>query len=401
MTTVPTERTVYVNAKTGNDTTNNGQSSSTPYKTITKALKAVASPGPIPVLDIEVANGVYNAANGEVFPLVVPSVTGLVINGSTYGVRGTSKGAFIDGAGEDTVYEKAVGGVAKSSYTSIVIPIGAQVSMTNMYVGASHPALPGAAVYDAVDVLGQLTGTTSAFNPSIVRVPGRLNGVLVAGGTLSCASCSIAGRFYAIATFAIPATVCGGSSGSGGSSGGSGSGNGSCPILTLTGPQISGQGSIIGLEGIKTDGTATIVVSNQTFSGESIAFSDDYKPFLTGIVPVPADFGQGGGTPQSTGGNIFLGARTSVISLGLPGDEVDAYGDTWNQNSQGSGSNGQFRSEFIFAPGAAGTNVTIASAANGAKVRVGPFKHPTPTPSASPSGSPSGSPSASPTASPT
>src|SRR5580658_336915 len=105
LTAVPTQRTVFVNAAKGSDTGNGSQA--TPYKTITRALKAVASPGPIPVLDIEIANGDYNTTNGEVFPLVLPSVTGLVINGSLYG-RGASKGAYIDGAGEDVAYEKAV-----------------------------------------------------------------------------------------------------------------------------------------------------------------------------------------------------------------------------------------------------------------------------------------------------
>ena len=53
LTAVPTQRTVFVNAKTGIDTSNGSQA--TPYKTITRAFKAVASPGPIPVLDVEIA----------------------------------------------------------------------------------------------------------------------------------------------------------------------------------------------------------------------------------------------------------------------------------------------------------------------------------------------------------
>ncbi|HTA37789.1 MAG TPA: DUF1565 domain-containing protein, partial [Candidatus Acidoferrales bacterium] len=257
MTTQPTERTVYVNARTGSDSANGSQA--TPYKTITKALKAVASPGPIPVLDIELANGDYNTANGEVFPLVLPSVTGLVINGSTYGHLAV-RGAFIDGAGEDTAYEKAVSAPAGSYYTTIAIPPGVQVSMTSLYVGAKNPKLPGTATYDAIDLLGQLTGTTASFNaPPTLGAP-RLNGVLVAGGTFSCASCSVAGKNYAIAAFSIPGTQCGGSSSSG-------SGGGQCPTVTLTGGN-TGPGSIGGPIGIRSDGTAAVTASNQTFSAE-------------------------------------------------------------------------------------------------------------------------------------
>jgi hypothetical protein len=336
------------------------------------------------VLDIELANGDYNAANGEVFPLVVPSVAGLVINGSTYG-RLASKGAYIDGGGEDTAYEKAVSKPTRSYYTTIAIPSGAQVTMSSLYVGWAHPKLPGSATYDSIDLLGQLTGTTASFDAPPTLGAVRLNGLLVAGGTFACASCAVAGKGYAIAAFAIPATVCGGSSG-----------DVSCPTLTLTGPGTSGPGSIAGPIGIRTDGSANVTVSNQTFSAELTAFTDDYPPLVTGIVPVSADFGQGFGSPQSTGSNVLVGARTSAITLTLPGDEVYAYGNTWTPMIQGSDASGQFRSDIIFEPGASGGNVTIASSAGGAKVRVGPFKHASPTPSASPSGSPSGSPSPSP-----
>jgi hypothetical protein len=379
MTAVPTQRTVFVNAKSGSDTSNGSQT--TPYKTITRALKAVASPGPIPVLDIEVASGDYNSANGEVFPLIVPSVTGLVINGSLYG-RGVTKGSYIDGAGEDAAYEKTIGAAAGSFYTTIAIQSGAQVSVTGLYFGTSHPALPGLAVYDSVDLLGQLTGTTASFNSPPTLGFTRLNGVLVAGGTFNCASCAVGGRGYAIAAFAIPSTTCGGSSSSSG-----------CPTLTLTGPAMTGQGAIGGPIGIRSDGSAIVTVSNQTFSSGLTAFSDDYPPLVSGIVPVQADFGQGEGSPPSTGNNVFLGARTSEIALSLSGDGVVAFGDTWNPNIQGTNASGQFRADTIFSPGDSGRNVTIASSATGAKVHVGPFKQPTASPSTSPSGSPSPSPS--------
>ncbi len=162
----------------------------------------------------------------EKFPLVIPSVTGLVINGSLYG-RGATKGAFVDGAGEDTAYEKLVSAPAGSFYTTIAIQPAAQISVTNLYVGASKPKLPSAlAIYDAFDDLGSLTGTTSSFNsPPALGTP-RLNGVLVAGGTLNCASCTIGGKVYAIAAFSIAASDC--SSGT------------QCPTVMLTGPAMSG-----------------------------------------------------------------------------------------------------------------------------------------------------------------
>jgi hypothetical protein len=380
MTAVPTQRTVYVNAKTGSDTSNGSQT--TPYKTITRALKAVASPGPIPVLDIEIATGDYNTANGEIFPLVIPPVTGLVINGSLYG-RGSSKGAFVDGAGEDTGYEKLVGAPAGSFYTTIAIQPAAQISVTNLYFGVAKPKLPtGLAIYDAFDDVGSLTGTTSSFNsPPSLGAP-RLNGVLVAGGTLNCASCAIGGRGYAIAAFSIATSNC--------------SSETQCPTVTLTGPSTSGQGSIGAPIGIRTDGSAFVTASNQTFLSGLVAYSDDYTPLVTGLLPGLVDFGQGQGSPQSTGNNVFLGAHTSEISLTVAGDTIAAFGDTWNPNVQGSNASGQYRVDTIFSQGASGRNVTIAAAASGAKVHVGPFKQPTPSPSTSPTGSPSGSPSPSP-----
>jgi Protein of unknown function (DUF1565) len=384
LTVAPTQRTVFVNAKTGNDTTGNG-SQTTPYKTITKALKAVASPGPIPVLDIEVAAGDYNTANGEVFPLVVPSVMGLVVNGSLYG-RGTSKGTFIDGSGEDVAYEKTISAAAGSYYTTIAIASTVQMSITNLYVGSSHPKVPGSATYDSIDLLGQLTGTTASFDAPPAQGSPRLNGVLAAGGTLTCASCSIGGKSYAIAAFAVSSTTCGGSSAST-----------NCPTVTLTGPSMTGQGLIGGAIGIRTDGNAIVTVSNQTFSNGLTAFSDDYPALVTGAQPVAADFGQGQGS--STGNNVLIGAATE-ISLTLPDDAVDAFGDTWNPTAQGTNKHGQFTADQIFAPGDSGRNVTIAASANGSHVHAGPFKQPTASPSTSPSGSPSGSPSASPTASP-
>jgi Protein of unknown function (DUF1565) len=382
---VPTSRTVYVNAKTGNDKSNGSQT--TPFKTVTRALVVAASPGPIPVTDIEIATGDYNAANGEKFPLQFPSATTLTINGTRYG-RGESKGTFIDGAGEDTAFEKIVDAQAGSYFTTMEFGTSASgINLTNLYVGVALPKLPIATtIYNALDVMGSVTATTAAFESATAREP-RLNGVLVPGGTFACTSCAIGGTGYAIAAFSLATSDCGTAT--------------QCPTLTLTGPATSGQGLIGGTTGIRTDGSAIVTVSNQTFSSSNIGFADDFPPILIGIVPVLVDLGQGPESPNSTGGNVLLGALTTEISLTLAGDTVTAFGDTWNPNIQGTDASGQFKSDLIFGPGKHGRNVTVANAIAGARVKVGPFKHATPTPSTSPSTSPTGSTTPSPSPSPT
>jgi parallel beta-helix repeat protein len=57
-------KVIYVNPETGSDTTGNGVSATTPYKTITKALEQ-AEPGTV----IQLAPGSYTSEIGEVFPL--------------------------------------------------------------------------------------------------------------------------------------------------------------------------------------------------------------------------------------------------------------------------------------------------------------------------------------------
>jgi len=384
-----TSRTLYVNAKSGSDTNNGSQA--TPLKTLTKALKiataALATTGPLPVSEIELAVGNYNAANGEQFPLSVPA--GVTVNGALYG-SGASKGAFINGAGEDTALEKILGAPAHTYYATIeVASTATDVDLNNLYVGATQPGLPSAsAVYDAVDLLGSVSATTSSFD-SPASNTARVNGILLPGGTLSCTSCAVGGTGYAIAAFSLTSSDCASQT--------------QCPTVTLTGNGTTGQGFVGGTTGIRTDGTANITVSNQTFSSSLVGFADDFPSVAgsgssssssaaSGVV----DFGQGGGSPQSTGGNILLGAKTTEINVTLDGDTVDAYGDTWNQDVQGTNASGQFRTNRAFAPGASGRNVTVASSLSGSGVNVGPVKQPTPVPSTSASGSPSASPSPSP-----
>ncbi|MBD1927504.1 S-layer homology domain-containing protein [Trichocoleus sp. FACHB-90] len=79
---------LYVNPVTGKDT--NAGNSSTPHKTLTRAIRQAEAGS-----TIQLAAGTYNAASGEIFPLVIPSGVTVVGNESTKG-----KGVQIDGSGE-------------------------------------------------------------------------------------------------------------------------------------------------------------------------------------------------------------------------------------------------------------------------------------------------------------
>lgn len=80
--------TLYVNPVTGNDAQAGSRSS--PFKSITRALKVVTVPG-----IIQLAPGTYSAASGEVFPLVIPA--GLLVVGNEVN---KGQGIVISGSGE-------------------------------------------------------------------------------------------------------------------------------------------------------------------------------------------------------------------------------------------------------------------------------------------------------------
>ena len=98
--------TLIVNPKTGNDTTGNG-SADKPFKTLTRAMVAVKA-STTGGLTISLSPGIYGTANGEVFPIVVP--TGVTIAGTGYG-RGPRQpsAAYVAGSGEDLAYEQILG----------------------------------------------------------------------------------------------------------------------------------------------------------------------------------------------------------------------------------------------------------------------------------------------------
>ncbi|AVH69449.1 DUF1565 domain-containing protein [Nostoc sp. 'Lobaria pulmonaria (5183) cyanobiont'] len=81
--------TLYVNPMTGNDTNNTGSRLS-PFKSLSRALKVTK----IPTI-IHLESGTYNAASGEVFPLIVPEGATVVGNEANKGA-----GIVISGSGE-------------------------------------------------------------------------------------------------------------------------------------------------------------------------------------------------------------------------------------------------------------------------------------------------------------
>ncbi|WP_414517676.1 DUF1565 domain-containing protein [Nostoc sp. PCC 9305] len=80
--------TLYVNPMTGNDS--NTGSRLSPFKSLTRALKVTK----IPTI-IHLESGIYNAASGEVFPLIVPGEATVVGNEANKGA-----GIVISGSGE-------------------------------------------------------------------------------------------------------------------------------------------------------------------------------------------------------------------------------------------------------------------------------------------------------------
>ena len=86
----------FVNPRLGVDTAA-GTTAAQPFRTITQALAAVVAPPPGPGKAggpiIALAPGLYNAANGEVFPLVVPPGVTLIGDEEFNGVGTTIQGA--------------------------------------------------------------------------------------------------------------------------------------------------------------------------------------------------------------------------------------------------------------------------------------------------------------------
>ncbi|MGC2407329.1 MAG: DUF1565 domain-containing protein [Candidatus Cybelea sp.] len=382
--TVPTLAplsSIFVNPNTGSDTSGNG-SQTNPYRTLTKAvevLDAAKSLSPNGVM-INLSGGDYDASKGEKFPIVM--LKSASITGSNYGT-GVRSGSFVNGMGEDTTFEKLVHAPPHSVYTTLEVVPGVSVSVNGIYVGSANISLPGSrAFYVSFNDLGTVTATAT-FAAGIASRLRDVNGVLVAGGSFTCASCSIKGNDFGIGALSVPGLA------PSPSPSGTGPPSGLGPTIALS--HSVGDATIAAkVVGILTDGSVNVTAANQAFNLGAYAFSDAFPPVVRGTLRGTLDFG-GGGT--SNGGNTFIGQRVTEIAIGLGGETVSALDDTWNSNQQGANRSGRYPRTKHFASGVSGRNVTIRHGALGSTVTVGPA--PAPTPSSSPS-SPS-SPSPSPT----
>lgn len=371
--------TIYVSASTGSDTTGNG-SMTKPYKTLTKAVAVLAAAKSLAAsgVTINLGSGDYDAANGERFPVVIP--TNVTITGMNYG-SGPKSGAFIDGVGEDKIFEALVHAPSQTAYATLEFAMAASGSVSDIYVGASKISLPSSrAAYASLDDLGTLNGSDSSFGADIVSPLRNVSGVLVAGGSFSCGSCQIRGNDFGIAALSVPIATA--------------SPSNTTPSVMLS--HSTGDSTIAAkVVDLVTDGSVNVTASGEAFEQGQYAYADAIKPVVVALVPGTIDFG--GGFAQSNGGNVFIGARSTEIFLTRRNETVSALDDTWNPNQQQANRNGQYKRKITFASGDAGKNVTIRSYAIGSTVQVGPAPVPTPTPSISPSTSPSSSPTSSPT----
>ena len=370
----PTPQTTFcVDPKSGSDSTGNGTPGKC-YKTLTKALKVV-SKQTTTGLTISLAAGSYTVNNGEVFPIVVP--TGVTINGSGASLVG---GSYVNGAGEDTLLEKAVGASSGTYFTTLEVPSGVgSVSANQLAVGSKTLRLPSGAKYASVDLMGGISMSHTTFDAGAF-LPKTDGGVIVPSGSLLCTACTVNGNRYAIEAFTLPSAS-------------------SQPSITLTGQFTNSY--ILGKVGILTDGTATINAANQSFGSTTNAYRDDFAlPIATpSTAPLlgTVDFGSASG---SAGGNLLSSVNSALpnaseIYITLPGVTVTAFGNQFVKGAQGASQlDGQYHKDKTFAAGRAkGQNVTIKGVASGSIVEVGPI----PTPTASPTAYPSTSPTASPT----
>ena len=365
--------TLNVNSATGSDTTGNG-SANKPYKSLTKAVAVLTSAKNLNPqgVTINLANGDYNAANGEQFPIVISK--SVSIQGANFG-HGPATGSFVDGLGEDTTFEKVVGDPARSAYTTLEVVPPASLSVSDIYVGATKISLGANAFYASVDVLAALSGLNSGFGAGIVSPFKNVDGVLVAGGSFTCNSCQIHGNNLGIGGISVPIATA--------------SPYGATPSITL-GRQVADSTVFSKLIDIATDGSVDVVASDEDFERGLYAFTDTFAPVVNSTVHGAIDFG--GGFSGSAGGNNFIGARKTEIFLTRRSTTVSALDDTWNPRQQFANRSGEYSRARTFSAGASGKNVTIRQNAIGTTVMVGPAVVPTPTPSISPSPTPTASP---------
>jgi hypothetical protein len=317
-------------------------------------------------VSIFLANGNYSAAGGEKFPIVVP--TNVTISGTNYGM-GIGTGTFINGAGEDTVFESVVHARPRTAYATLEAVPPANVNVSNVYVGASNLHLPSLrAAYWSFDVLGALNASDSTFGAGAVSASRNANGMVVAGGSLNCSSCQIVGNTFGLGALSVPVPS-----------------SSSAPTITLS-RAVSDNTISAKIVDLITDGTVNITVSGETFELARFAFEDSLVPVVSSSLRGTIDFG--GGVTGSTGGNDFIGAQSTEIAIVRSSETVSALDDTWNPGQQRANRNGQYPRTITFGSGASGKNVTILHNASGSTVTVGPAPVPTPSSSPTPTASP-------------
>lgn len=373
---------IYVSANSGSDTTGNGSSTS-PYKTVTKAVMVVDSAKYVTSgVTIHVMPGDYDKANGEIFPVVVTKTVKII--GSNYGQIKT--GSFLNGFGEDRLFEEVTHAAAHSAYATLVLAPPASLSITDMYVGATNITLPNSsAFYASLDALASVSGMDASLGAGIVSTLPNVDGVVVPGGSLTCSSCAIHGNDFGIFGFSVSVT----SPSASASPSASPSAFPSPASITLM--HSLGDSTITSkVANIITDGSLDVTASGESFEKGHYAFTDALKPIVSVSIPGAVDFG--GGFAGSTGGNAFIGARISEIYITRRNATVSARDNVWNPNQQGANSGGLYTHKRVFSAGDSGRNVTVRRPAVGSTVTVGPAIVPTPTPSISPSVSPSTSP---------
>jgi len=367
---------LYVDANNGSDTSGNG-SLAKPYKTLTKAVAVLASAKSLSPMGVTItlASGDYDAANGEKFPIVVP--TSVTISGPNFG-SSPKNGAFVNGLGEDTLFEQIVHAPAHSAYTTLEVAPPASVTLGDIYVGASKITLPGSkAFYASIDVLSTVSASDVAFGAGIVSGLRNVNGAVVPGGTLTCSSCVIRGNDFGVGAFAVPvATASPYSTG---------------PSITLNNSAGHDADVSAKVADLLTDGNVNVTAFGEHFEQANYAYADALTPIVPVTVRGAVDFG--GGAADSSGGNVFIGARTTEIFVGRRNETVSALDDTWNPNQQRANRGGVYVRRITFAAGATGKNVTVRHDAVGSTVMVGPEPVPTPTPTTTPSSSPTSTPS--------
>lgn len=357
---------LYVDAHTGSDTSGNG-SQTKPYKTLTKAVDVVNGAkliGPNGVT-ISMSSGNYSTRNGEVFPIVLAK--GVTIVGTNYG-RGPLGGTFVNGVGEDTLFESIVHAAPKTAYTTLEVAPTLLVNLSDIYIGSSIVRLPSSkAGYASVDTLGSLSVTDAVLGAGLHTALRAVSGVLVAGGSLSCTSCEIFGNDFGVGGISVPIATA--------------SPYATPPSITLG---KSDRDSTIAAKvvDIATDGSVDVTTSNETFQRSRYAFADVLTPVMTTATHGAIDFG--GGAANSPGGNDFIGALTTEIYIKRRYETVNAFDDTWNPRQQRANRNGQYVRKVTFGSNTSGKNVTIAKDALGSTVTVGPAAVPTPTPTGSP-----------------